>query len=142
MKKDIQRILVFLLFPFMISYQLLAQNLVISGTVNNTNNEGLPGVSVQIKGIKTGTVTDVNGSFKLGVNSPQDVLVFSTVGFKSQEILVDNRSNLTVVLTEDTKSLAEVVVTALGIEREENRSVFPLQQSIQMRLLMPNLIIG
>lgn len=106
MKKLIQRILLFLLPPFLISLQLFAQNLSISGTVSNANNEVLPGVNVQIKGTKIGTVTDVKGFFKLGLNSPKDVLIFSTIGFKRQEISVNNRSTLNILLNEDTKSLA------------------------------------
>lgn len=119
MKKIVQRILIFLSFLFFISPVLFAQNLSIFGTVSNINNEVLPGVNVQIKGTKIGTVTDAKGLFKLGLNSPKDVLVVSTVGFTSQEISVNNRSILNVMLTEDTKSLEEVVVTALGIKREE-----------------------
>ena len=119
MKKIIQRISIFLSFLLFISPKLSAQNFPISGTVSNANNEVIPGVNVQIKGTKTGTVTDVKGFFKLGLNSPKDVLIFSTIGFKNQEISVDNRSTLNVTLTEDTKSLEEVVVTALGIKREE-----------------------
>ncbi len=119
MKKNIQRILLFLLFPFLISRQSFGQNLSILGNVSNASNEALAGVNVQIKGTKLGTVTDTKGFFKLDLTSPKCILVFSTVGFKSQEISVDNRSNITVVLTEDTKSLEEVIVTALGIKREE-----------------------
>lgn len=119
MKKIILRILLFLSFQCLISPQLLAQTLSITGTVSSIKNEVLPGVNVQIKGTKTGTVTDGIGFFKLGLNSPNDVLVFSTVGFKNQEISVDKRAILNVILNEDTKSLEEVVVTALGIKREE-----------------------
>jgi TonB-linked SusC/RagA family outer membrane protein len=77
----------------------------------------LPGVSILIKGTSTGTATDVDGNYQLNVEGPQTVLVFSFLGFEAVEETVGNRSTIDVSLSEDASELNEVVVTALGIER-------------------------
>lgn len=88
----------------------------ISGTVSDEKGEGLPGVSVVLKGTQRGTTTDVMGHYRLSV--PDDltgaILVFSFVGFLAQETAVGNQSVVNVVLKPDTKSLDEVVVVGYG----------------------------
>src|SRR5690606_37195142 len=79
---------------------------------------GLPGVSVIVKGTTTGTVTDQDGQYRIDV-APEDVLVFSFVGYESQEVPVGGRSVIDIVLQESIRALDEVVVTALGIQRAE-----------------------
>lgn len=77
----------------------------------------LPGVSVQVMGTSLGTQTDLDGNYSLSV--PDDaVLRFSLLGFESQEIPADNREVINVTLVPGTEVLEEVVVTALGVERE------------------------
>ena len=90
---------------------------VVSGTVYDENNNTFPGVNVVIKGTTTGTSTDINGRYTLDVGTPDAVLVFSFVGYATQEVAVANRSVIDVNMTPDIRSLDEVVVTALGIER-------------------------
>ena len=88
----------------------------IKGKVVDSKGETLPGVSVRVKGSSVGTTTDIQGSFVL--NAPDNaVLVFSYIGYVSQEVTVNNRTNIEVILLEDSQMLGEVVVTALGIER-------------------------
>lgn len=96
-----------------------AQSQEISGTVTSGEDGGpLPGVNVLVKGSTTGTVTDIDGNYRLSV--PDDaVLSFSFIGFIQQEIPVDNRSVIDVTMESDAKQLTEVVVTAVGIEREK-----------------------
>ncbi|MEQ8682779.1 MAG: TonB-dependent receptor plug domain-containing protein, partial [Cyclobacteriaceae bacterium] len=77
----------------------------------------IPGVSVLLKGTTTGTTTDTNGNYSLRV-SENSILVFSYVGFASQEIPVNGRSVIDVEMETDIKALQEVVVTALGIEKD------------------------
>ena len=92
----------------------------VSGKVTSSeDNEGLPGVNVIVKGTSQGTVTDVNGDYKIEVPDLNAVLVYSSVGFNTQEIQVGERSVIDVVMTPDIHALGEVVVTALGIKREE-----------------------
>ncbi|AKD03290.1 SusC/RagA family TonB-linked outer membrane protein [Pontibacter korlensis] len=96
-----------------------AQAQTVRGAVKDGNGTPLPGASVAIKGTTTGTVTNLDGSYTLRVNSAEDVLVVSYIGFLNQEVTVGNREVVDITLREDTNSLSEVVVTALGIEREE-----------------------
>jgi TonB-linked SusC/RagA family outer membrane protein len=88
----------------------------IRGKVVDSKGETLPGVSVRVKGTAVGTTTDAQGNFVL--NAPDNgVLVFSYIGYVSQEVTVNGRSTINVTLAEDSQMLGEVVVTALGIER-------------------------
>jgi len=100
--------------------EIVIQGIPITGKVTaSEDNEGLPGVNVIIKGTSQGTVTDVNGNYKIEVPDENTILVFSSVGFLHQEITVGNRSVIDITLTTDTQTLGEVVVTALGISREK-----------------------
>jgi TonB-linked SusC/RagA family outer membrane protein len=100
-------------------FDLSAQTSVLSGIVKTEKEELLPGVSIQIKGTNNGTVSDFKGAYKINLEKDKNVIVVSYIGFLSQEIEVGNRTKLDIVLQEDTKVLNEVVVTALGIKREE-----------------------
>ncbi len=93
---------------------------IVSGTVTSlSENETLPGVNVLLKGTSAGTVTDVNGNYKINVTGDDPVIILSFVGYTSEEVPVNGRSNIDVSLAEDIASLQEVVVTALGVEREK-----------------------
>ena len=101
---------------------LFAQLAAVSGTVTDNQNQPLPGVNVLVKGTMTGTLTDVNGVFKLTPTKPlseKDVLVFSFIGFTNTEVIVGNQQTVSVQLKAGDQTLNEVVVTALGIRREE-----------------------
>ena len=95
----------------------LAQNVTITGSVVDIQNEPLPGVNVQVKGTTIGTATDADGRFTLQAPGNQSVLVFSYVGFIPQEIPVGNQRTINVTLREDTQSLEEVVVVAYGTQK-------------------------
>ncbi|UPQ78311.1 SusC/RagA family TonB-linked outer membrane protein [Flavobacterium azooxidireducens] len=82
----------------------------ITGTVSDAQGT-LPGVTVLIKGKTTGTLTDENGYFSIAAN-PSDVLVFSYMGYKTQEITVGNQTALNIQLEEDTTQLKEVILNA------------------------------
>jgi TonB-linked SusC/RagA family outer membrane protein len=106
-------------------------NIVLGQTVTGTvtgeaDGMPLPGVSVLIKGTSTGTATDVDGNYRLNVQGSETVLVYSYLGFQTIEQTVGNRTTIDVTLAEDAAELSEVVVTALGIER----NVRALQYSI------------
>ncbi len=89
----------------------------ISGTITDENGNGFPGVNVVVKGTASGTTTDTNGKYTLSVENENATLVFSFVGYKTQEVSIAGRTVVDVVMTPDVQSLDEVVVTALGIER-------------------------
>lgn len=86
----------------------------ITGKVVDNQGLSLPGVSIQIKGTTTGTVTDVNGGFAIRVPDNSSVLVFSFIGFVSQEVAIAGNTVLKVTLKEASKSLNEVVVVGYG----------------------------
>jgi TonB-linked SusC/RagA family outer membrane protein len=106
----------FLIFVFCATS--LAQERTVTGTVTSaTDNSALPGVYVLVKGTTTGTITDMSGGFSLVAPSSEAVLVISFVGYIKQEIPVGTQSVINVSLAEDVQQLGEVVVTALGVER-------------------------
>ena len=91
----------------------------VTGTVNDgTTNESLPGATITIKGTSNGTVTDLDGGYKLQAK-PEDVLVFSFVGLTSQEVLVGQKTVIDATLEFDVKKLGEVVVIGYGSTSEK-----------------------
>ena len=99
---------------------VMAQSRQVSGVVlSGEDNFPLPGVSILVKGTTTGTVTDVDGNFRISVPSDAAVLVFSFIGFESQEVAVGSQSNLSITLKPDTKSLQEVIVVGYGEQKKE-----------------------
>jgi TonB-linked SusC/RagA family outer membrane protein len=93
------------------------QQQTINGRVTDENGNAFPGVNVVVKGTTTGTVTNADGEYSVNVPSNANTLVFSFVGYMLQEVSVDGRSSIDVSLSPDVKSLDEIVVTALGIEK-------------------------
>jgi len=99
---------------------LMAQTKEISGTVTSADDGGaIPGVSVSVKGTTLGTITDMDGMFRLKVPQDAKALVFSFVGMTSQEVVIGNQLTIKVKMTSENISVDEVVVTALGITREK-----------------------
>jgi TonB-dependent starch-binding outer membrane protein SusC len=93
----------------------------VSGTVvSGANGESIPGVSIAVKGTNTGTVTGADGTFSLTVPSSQSVLVFSNIGYNSQEVTVGSQSTIQVTLQEDVAVLSEVVVVGYGEQKKLN----------------------
>jgi len=98
------------------SGRLQAQERSVSGVVTSAEDgDPLPGVSVVIKGSTIGTVTDMDGKYSISVPSDGGTLVFSFIGFATQELAVGQRSTLSVRLSSDVTALTEVVITAGGI---------------------------
>lgn len=91
----------------------------VSGTVTSTKGETLPGVNVLLKGSTKGTVTDVTGRYNLEVSDLNGTLTFSYIGYQSQEVEINGQSSLDVQMREDVTELGEIIVTAVGIEREQ-----------------------
>ena len=91
-------------------------DITVTGVVTDDKNEGLPGVNVVIKGSARGSTTDAQGQFSITVPAPNTVLVFSFVGYRSQEITVGTATRLTVKLVADDQSLDEVVVVGYGTQ--------------------------
>lgn len=96
-----------------------AQAVVSGKVISATDGLGLPGVTILEKGTTNGTVTDIDGNYSLNVNSATAVLVFSYIGFNTVELPINGQSTVNLTMEENIESLGEVVVTALGIEREK-----------------------
>lgn len=99
----------------------------LKGGVKDVKGEPLIGVNVKVKGAGKGTITDFDGKFILQVVKG-DILEISYVGYVSQSIKISDSKALDIVLTEDTKVLNEVVVTALGLKRETKSLTYNVQQ--------------
>lgn len=108
---------------------VLAQGFRVQGTVlNDTDGAPLPGANVVEVGTQNGTATDPAGRFDLTVAGPNAQLAISSVGFVSQTVNVNGRTNMTIRLAEDVAVLSDVVVTALGIERSERAVGYAIGQ--------------
>ncbi len=93
----------------------------VTGKITDAESgEGLPGVSVVVKGTTKGTITDLDGAFSIGVPDGSAVLVFSFVGYASQEIIVGNNSVINISLSTDLQTLNEMVVVGYGEQRKKD----------------------
>ena len=107
-----------LLLAFAVQFTF-AQDKTISGTVSDVSGLPLPGVNILVKGTTTGTQTDFDGKYSIKAKSG-DVLSFTYVGLKSQEVTVGSASTINVTMQEDAAVLDEVVITALGFEKKKD----------------------
>ncbi len=104
-----------------LSYWQSTEELRIEGkVVSNEDQATLPGVTIREKGTTDGTITDVDGNYAIVVSTPDAVLEFSYVGFRTQEIPVNNRTTIDVVLEEDVASLEEVVVVGYSTQKKKD----------------------
>jgi TonB-linked SusC/RagA family outer membrane protein len=109
--------MVFLFLSFGFAFGVQAQE--VSGTVTAQDDEyPLPGVNIIVQGTDIGTVTDVDGNYRLEVPSLNETLVYSFVGYQTQEIPIDGRTTINVEMRSLLVEGAEMVVTAFGIQRE------------------------
>ena len=106
----------------------IAQTVQISGTVTSSE-DGLPvpGVSVIVRGTTVGALTDVEGRYNIAVPQSAQSLVFSFIGFRTQEVPISGQTRINVVLEQDLIMVDEVVVTALGISREKKALGYTVQ---------------
>ena len=125
MKKILQLTVLLLLTVVQIS---LAQDRQIKGKViDGSIGSSAPGVAVKVKGSNRGTVTDADGNFKISVNST-DVLIFSSVGLTTVEKTVGAASEMNVSMAQSVDNLEEIVVTALGITKDQKVLSYATQQ--------------
>lgn len=99
----------------------------IRGKVNDAQGMPLPGATVLEKGTTNSTTTDFDGNFSLNIVSTNAILLISYIGFEDKEVLANNSSLMTIRMIEGTNTLNEVVVTALGIKRQEKQLGFSQQ---------------
>jgi len=113
-----------LFFPLLL---LAQEGRIITGTVTDEGNEPLIGANIFVKGTSIGTTSDFDGNFELEIPEEAETLVISYVGFSPTEIPIDENSKYAIVLQE-ALDLNEVVVTALGVEREEKALGYSVQK--------------
>ncbi|MEQ8535272.1 MAG: TonB-dependent receptor plug domain-containing protein, partial [Imperialibacter sp.] len=97
-----------------------AQSRVITGQVTDIDNFSLPGVNIYIKGTTTGTITDIEGNYRLEVGGTNDVLVFSYIGYLTKEMPVTVAATIDVKLEEDARQLNEVIVTGYSYVKKRD----------------------
>ncbi len=97
------------------------QTIEVTGKVIDENERALPGVNVIIKGTTSGTTSDIDGNYAIQAIDGNSVLIFSSIGYVTEEIPVAGRSIVNVSMTPDIISLGEVMVTALGVKRESKK---------------------
>lgn len=95
------------------------QTQTIRGTITGDFNETIPGVTIRVKGTELGAISDAEGKFTIAA-SPTDTLVFSFIGYVTQEVMVGNKTTLEVVLKTDVKELDEVIVIGYGTEKKSH----------------------
>ena len=100
--------------------RLVQQGIAISGTVNDDNGLPMPGVNIIVKGTTTGVISDINGRYTILVPNQDAVLVFSFVGFLTNETKVGDQKVVNVALSEDTQLIEEVVVVGYGTVRKSD----------------------
>ncbi len=141
MKKTLSFLFLLLTWHF-----LSAQTNSISGTITLAEDGStLPGVTIIVKGTSIGTSTNIDGQYKIQAINPSSTLVFSFIGFKSEEIKIGEKQIINVSLIPETKNLEEVVVTALGVKREKREIGYSSQKINTDELLRsnaPNVISG
>lgn len=111
------KLLTFLLFNLMF-LSAIAQERPITGKVTDTEGAPLPGVTIQLVGTSAGTITDIDGNYKIVVH--KGVLKFSYIGFVTQEVAITNQSVINITLEEEITSLNEVVVIGYGVQKKKD----------------------
>lgn len=127
MNKHIRLLLVIMMSFMGFAAFAQGQQIAITGTVKDVVGEAIIGANVSVEGTTIGTITDVEGQFKLEV--PEDgKLLVSYIGYVKQVININKKKHLSIILKEDSEMLSEVVVTALGIKREKKALGYSIQE--------------
>jgi TonB-linked SusC/RagA family outer membrane protein len=99
----------------------------LKGKVTTTDNQPVLGANIRLKGTASATQTDVSGNFSISYNGAS-TLVISAIGFQTRELAVSNQTSINITLSEDENKLDEVVVTAIGIQREKRLLTYSSQE--------------
>ena len=118
--------------PIMAAWLLIAGSAYAQTTVSGQVTSGedsspLPGVNILVKGTTEGTISDANGKYSINAPSLDATLIFSFVGYQAQEVSLAGRTSVDIVLATDARQLSEVVVTALGIEKDKSKLGYSVQ---------------
>ncbi len=114
-------ILMMMAMILLCSTPLFSQDRTITGNISDAGeNIPLIGATVQVKGATVGTVTDLDGNFSLEVPAGSEIIVFSYIGYLSQEVEIGNRTQFDILLAEDIQELDEVVVIGYGTQKKSD----------------------
>jgi TonB-linked SusC/RagA family outer membrane protein len=134
-------LLTFLMVTTHFAVAIHFQDKVVTGKIVGSDNTPIPGVSVYQRGTASGTISDTQGNYKVSVFNTDAVLVFSAIGFLTQEIAVQDRSTINITLRDDTKTLDEVVIVGYGEQKRSDVTgsltvvkVADIQNKTQFRL--------
>ena len=100
----------------------------ITGQVLDSKGEPLIGVSILVKGTTDGAITDLDGNYKIITKSNNPIIIYSYIGYKTQEVPLKGQTSINITLMDDTQVIDEVVVTALGIKRSEKALSYNVTQ--------------
>src|SRR5690606_15843359 len=100
-----------------LSKRVVVVDQTVSGRVVDENSNPMPGVNVIVKGSAVGTSTDIEGRFTLTVADANVVLIFSSIGYQSQEVLVGTQTNMEITMEPDVSTLSEIVVVGYGTQK-------------------------
>lgn len=135
----LSRKIVFSLF-FLLAFFVSAQNTItVSGTVVDDTGEPLIGVSVLVSGTEGhGTVTDIDGKYLISNVPSNGSLIFTYIGMQSQTVKVENRTEINLIMSEDTELLDEVIITAFGTGQKKETMVGSIQTVSPSELRVPS----
>ncbi|WP_409024747.1 SusC/RagA family TonB-linked outer membrane protein [Flectobacillus sp. BAB-3569] len=126
----------------LLSFTGLAQQAITGKVTSSEDGQGIPGVSVMIKGTNRGTTTDANGSYKINSSSAKDVLSFSAIGYTTSEVAVGSKNTINVVLNVENQALSEVVVVGYGTQKKSQLTGAISQVSAKQISEMPITNLG
>lgn len=115
-----QRLIVCLVLLFLSSAFAQAQKHTVSGTITDIDKSPLPGATVRVKGASGGTISDFDGKYTIEVADKNGILLVSFMGYKQQEVAIEGKSKIDVVLVEDAKLVDEVVVVGYGTMKKSD----------------------
>ncbi len=127
MKRTTVRMLLLLFLSVFSAYAIAQQKRTVTGTVLNEEGTPIAGATFVIKGSRAGGSTDAQGAFSIGVTN-ENALVFSAIGYLSQEVPVGSNLELRIVLKRDDKSLDEVVVTGFGMKKQTRKLAYAITE--------------
>lgn len=128
MKKAFTYLLPLLILGLWSGFAIGQTNRTLTGVVRDSSGNTLQGVTVNVKGTKTSSVSDAQGNFKIAVPSAGSVLAFSSVGYTSKEVRVGSNNFVSVLLQSSSSQLNEVVVTAFGARTNTRKLAYAVQE--------------
>lgn len=126
----------------LLPHYIFAQTTISGKVTAEDTGDPLPGVNVVVKGTSTGTVTNIDGNYSLSIPEDAETLVFSSVGYISQEVPINNQSTINISLSSDVKSLSEVVVIGYGTQERRDLTGSVASVSSEEITQLPNVNVA